>query len=60
MDGRANGGIAKWTKATDCKSVIRGFESHCRLLKGLPAIELPLREALKRLNGKRLRRAREM
>ena len=28
---RQSGGIAKWTKATDCKSVIRGFESHCRL-----------------------------
>ncbi len=27
-----DGGIAKRTKATDCKSVIRGFESHCRLL----------------------------
>gem|GEM_PF-4694692 len=25
------GGIAKWIKATDCKSVIRGFDSHCRL-----------------------------
>lgn len=25
------GGIAKRPKATDCKSVIRGFESHCRL-----------------------------
>ena len=25
------GGVAKRTKATDCKSVIRGFESHRRL-----------------------------
>ena len=25
------GGVPKWTKGTDCKSVIRGFESHRRL-----------------------------
>ena len=26
------GGVAKWTKATVCKTVIHGFESHRRLL----------------------------
>ncbi len=25
------GGIAKWPKATVCKTVIRGFKSHSRL-----------------------------
>lgn len=31
--GRAarQGGIAKWPKATVCKTVIRGFKSHSRL-----------------------------
>lgn len=28
--------MAKWFKATDCKSVIRGFESHCRLCLFVP------------------------
>ncbi len=27
-----HGGVPKWTKGADCKSVIRGFESHRRLL----------------------------
>ena len=31
-DGCFFGGVPKWTKGTDCKSVIRGFESHRRLL----------------------------
>jgi hypothetical protein len=26
------GGVAKWPKATVCKTVIRGFDSHRRLL----------------------------
>lgn len=30
-DGVCNGGVPKWPKGTDCKSVIRGFESHRRL-----------------------------
>lgn len=29
--GRPKGGIAKWPKATVCKTVIRGFKSHSRL-----------------------------
>ena len=27
------GRVPKWTKGTDCKSVIRGFESHRGLLQ---------------------------
>ena len=30
---QAFGGVAKWTKATVCKTVIHGFESHRRLLQ---------------------------
>ena len=33
------GGIAKRTKATDCKSVIRGFESHCRLFDSCQMVD---------------------
>lgn len=32
----AVGGVPKWTKGTDCKSVIRGFESHRRLIEFTP------------------------
>lgn len=28
---RSNGGVAKWSKAAVCKTVIRGFESRLRL-----------------------------
>ena len=31
-----SGGIAKWPKATVCKTVIRGFKSHSRLRKSAP------------------------
>lgn len=32
------GGIAKWPKATVCKTVIRGFKSHSRLSVKEPAL----------------------
>ena len=33
------GGIAKWPKATVCKTVIRGFKSHSRLFHKKAATE---------------------
>jgi hypothetical protein len=33
--GANTGGVPKWIKGTDCKSVIRGSESHRRLWKAL-------------------------
>jgi hypothetical protein len=33
MQDFKSGGVAKWPKATVCKTVIRGFDSHRRLSK---------------------------
>ena len=32
----SSGRVPKWSKGTDCKSVIRGFESHRGLYPGFP------------------------
>jgi hypothetical protein len=32
-ENNTTGRVPKWTKGTDCKSVIRGFESHLGLFR---------------------------
>ena len=63
------GGVPKWTKGADCKSAIRGFESHRRLFIkfdnnmtyyfALPDVPLKVAVFARDLRGLRLADARQ-